>query len=60
MNCDDLVNAIDAALDLQFDAHLITSLLCSENGDVNHDGHTNSVDAALVLQYIAALIDHLG
>jgi hypothetical protein len=60
VNCDDLVNAIDAALDLQLDAHLITSLLCPGNGDVNHDGHTNSVDAALLLQYIAGLISHLG
>ncbi len=37
-DCDGTVNAVDAALVLQFGAGLLSSLLCQQNGDVNHDG----------------------
>jgi len=58
-NCDRTVNAIDAALDLQFSAGLATSLPCQQNADANHDGSVNAIDAALVLQYVAGLIHSL-
>jgi hypothetical protein len=58
-NCDHTVNAIDAALVLQFSAGLLSSLPCPQNGDVNHDGSVNAIDAALILQYVAGLVTHL-
>lgn len=51
VNCDGQANAIDAALVLQFDAHLIPELGCREVADVNEDGAVNSVDALLMLQF---------
>lgn len=59
VNCDGVVNAIDAALVLQLSAGLVGSLACEENADVNGNGAVNSVDAALILQYAAGLIDIL-
>ncbi len=59
VNCDSVVNAVDAALVLQYDARLTTSLPCSQNADVNHDGQVNSLDALLILQYGAGLITSL-
>jgi len=43
------VNSEDAALILQFEAGLVDSLPCQENGDVNGDGEIDSADALLVL-----------
>jgi hypothetical protein len=54
-NCDGLVNSLDAALVLQYDAGLIHSLTCAD-ADYNHDGVVNSLDAALILQKDAGLI----
>jgi hypothetical protein len=53
------VNAIDAAVDLQYGAGLLRTLECPANADVNGDGQVNSLDAALVLQYAAGLLAHL-
>ncbi|MDZ4278111.1 MAG: dockerin type I domain-containing protein [Dehalococcoidia bacterium] len=58
-NCDATVDSIDAALLLQLDAGLVSSLDCPKNADVNEDGLTTSVDAALVLQFVAGLIPSL-
>jgi len=58
-SCDGEVNAVDAALILQFDAGLIDELPCPEAADVNDSGQANAVDAALILQYVAGLIDDL-
>ncbi len=55
-NCDGLVNAIDAALELQLTAGLIDSVPCPQNADVNGDGLSNSIDAALILQIEAGLL----
>ncbi len=55
VNCDGVVNAIDAALVLQATAGLIAGLPCP-GGDVNRDGHVDAIDAALILQYVAGLI----
>ena len=49
VNCDGRVNAIDAALVLQYHAGLINSLPCLSNGDMNGDGRIDSVDAFLIL-----------
>jgi hypothetical protein len=55
VNCDGLVNAVDAALVLQLNAALAAGLLCEEHGDVNHDGEVSSIDAAIILQIDAGL-----
>jgi hypothetical protein len=56
VNCDGLVNAVDAALILQLIAGLLDELECPQNGDVNDDGAINAVDAALILQLVAGLL----
>ena len=57
VSCDGLVNAVDAALVLQFVAALVSDLDCLGAADVNADGFANAVDASLILQFSAALID---
>jgi hypothetical protein len=59
VDCSGSVNAIDAALILQYSAGLITSLDCQDAADVNEDGSINSIDAALILQFTAGLIPSL-
>jgi hypothetical protein len=49
VNCNGIVNAIDAALVLQYTAGLINTLPCLSNGDMNGDGRIDSVDAFLIL-----------
>jgi hypothetical protein len=60
VNDDGHVNSIDAALILQLEAGLLSSLVNMPSADVNHDGHVNSVDAALILQLEAGLITTLS
>jgi len=60
VNCNGIVNAIDAALVLQYTAELINTLPCFENADVNCNGVVNSIDAALILQRSAGLIGPLS
>jgi hypothetical protein len=56
VDCDGIVNAVDATLILQLVAGLIDSLPCPENGDVNEDGAIDAIDAALILQYDVGLL----
>ena len=56
VNCDGLVNALDAELILQHTAGIIATLPCVAAADVNHDGLINAVDAALILQHEVGLI----
>ena len=60
VNCDELVNSIDAALVLQMEAGLVASLPCAGGADVNQDGVVNSIDAALILQREAGLFGRLA
>lgn len=59
VGCDENVNAIDAALILQYDAGLGDPLLCLDAADVNGDGDVNSIDAVLILQFDARLLESL-
>jgi hypothetical protein len=54
-NCDAVTDPVDAALVLQFNAGLITDVLCDYNADFNGDGALSAVDAALILQRAANL-----
>jgi Tol biopolymer transport system component len=56
VNSDHAVNAIDAAIILQYSAGLLPSPPGGSLGDVNHDGQTNAIDAAIILQYSAGLL----
>jgi hypothetical protein len=59
VDCDGVVNSIDAALVLQLDAGLITALLLCASPDANQNGAVNAIDAALILQYSAGLVGNL-
>ena len=58
-SCDDTINAIDAALVLQFTAGLLETLPCQGNADANESGGVDAIDAALILQLVAGLIGNL-
>ena len=65
VDCNGTVNAIDAALLLQFDARLLFDpslgriMLCLALGDVNGDRVRDAIDASLILQFDAGLLDSL-
>lgn len=59
VNCDGVVDSVDAALILQFVAGLTSPLPCQGRADVNGDGTISSIDAALVLQAVAGLLGSL-
>jgi len=59
VNGDGAINAIDAALILQFGAGLLPALPNIDRADVNDDGTVNAVDAALILQFTAGLLPTL-
>ena len=58
-NCDRVTNSVDAAIVLQFEAVLITSVACPAAADVDGNGFPNSLDAVLILQFVAGLIEEL-
>ncbi len=59
VNCVGTTSAVDAALILQMNVALISSLPCLAAGDVDRNGALDAVDAALILQYAAGLIHSL-
>ena len=59
VNCDGVVDPVDAQILLQFIAGLIGALPCPQNADVNESGSTNASDAQLILQFNAGIIDSL-
>lgn len=59
VDCDDVVDAVDAALILQYVAGLTPGLPLCGTPDANEDGFATAVDAALILQYAAGLIPSL-
>jgi hypothetical protein len=58
-NCDGSISALDAAVILQYTAHLIPIPPCLNGAEENGDGVVNSLDAVLVLQFVAGLIYEL-
>ncbi len=56
VDCSGLVNAIDVAFLLQFNAGLLGALPCPDAADVSGDGMTNAIDASLILQFSAGLL----
>jgi len=56
VNCDGLVNAIDALFVLQFIAGLLPAFPCPDAADVDGSGAVTAIDAALILQHAAGLI----
>lgn len=58
-DCNGQINAIDAALVLQYVADLLPALDCHSGADANQDGTVNAIDSALILQYVADLISSL-
>ncbi len=59
VNGDGTINAIDAALVLQFGAGLLPALPSIDRGDVNGNGVVDAIDAALILQFSAGLLTTL-
>jgi len=59
VNCDGVVNPIDAAVLLQFVAGIINALPCPQNADTNANGASNATDAELILQFSAGIIHSL-
>jgi hypothetical protein len=59
VNCDGVIDPVDAQILLQFIAGLIASLPCPQNADVNESGSTNASDAQLILQFNAGIIHNL-
>jgi hypothetical protein len=59
VNCDENVNAIDAALILQYSAGLLADFACPQDADTNHDGHADAIDAALILQFSAGFLTQI-
>ena len=55
VNCNGLVNSIDALLILQLESTPSVVLPCPDKADMNRDGAVNSIDAALILQYALGL-----
>ena len=55
VDCTGGATSLDAALVLQFNARLIDTLPCPNEGDVNGDGSIGPRDAALILQISAGL-----
>lgn len=59
VDCNVLVDSVDASLMLQREAAIVDALGCPQQADVNLDNRTNAVDAAVTLQYTAGLVDVL-
>ena len=59
VNGDGQINAIDAALVLQFGAGLLPALPNFDRADVNGNGMVDAIDAALILQFTAGLLNTL-
>jgi subtilisin-like proprotein convertase family protein len=59
VDCNGVVNSIDAALTLQLVASVINTLACRANADTDVSGAINSIDVALILQKVAGLIASL-
>lgn len=59
VDCNAVVNSIDAVLVLQLAAELLSELPCEDVADVNQDGSVNAVDALLILQFVVRPLDSL-
>lgn len=59
VNCDGVVDSIDAVFVLWFNAGVLGILPCAKNADANQDGLINSLDALVILQFHAFLLPGL-
>jgi len=59
VDCSGTVNAVDAALLLQFDARLVDSVPCADAADAYADGQVDSLDALAILVYNAGFVEAL-
>ena len=59
VNCDGVIDPIDALWILWLISGLIENLPCEKNADVNVSGSIDSIDAALILQFVTHLIGSL-
>ncbi len=59
VDCDGDVDAVDAAIILQYDAGLLPALVSCAVPNANHDATVDAIDALLILQYVAGLVPHL-
>lgn len=55
VDCDDVVDSVDAALILQFAEGLLRMLPCESQADVDEDGQVGHRDAIMILEFEAGL-----
>jgi hypothetical protein len=55
-DCDGRITSLDALIDLQEVAGLVSEVPCAANGDLDFNGDIESLDALYILQHVAGLL----